>query len=91
MFLSKIRLLVHSMIVHRALITRLGEVNVICHVLVDRVLLVRIFIVAFVGYCGGIGLLFEKSCHRHSLLRLQLYGGLSIKLLVGRRHGHTII
>ena len=70
MLLSKIRLLVHFMVVVRALITRLSEISVICNMLVDRVLLVRIFIVAFVSYCGGIRLLFKKACDRYSLLGL---------------------
>ena len=68
--LSEIGLLLQS--VERALITFLSEVSVIYNVLVNRVLLVRIFIVAFVGYCGGVRLLFKKSCHRYSLLGLQL-------------------
>ena len=84
--LSKVGLLIHFVIVHRALITHLSEVGVIYNVLVYGILLVGIFIVAFVCNCGGIRRLFKKSCHGYSLLRLQLYGGLSIKLLVGLLH-----
>ena len=84
-FLSKVRLLFHFMIVERALITGERGVSVICKVLIDCVL-IRILIVVFVGNCGGIWLLFQKSWNGHSLFRLQFYGGLSIKLLVGRRH-----
>ena len=71
--LSEVGLLLQFLIVVRALITCLSEISVIYNVLVNRVLLIRIFIVAFVGYCGGVRLLlFKESCYRYSLLGLQL-------------------